>query len=140
MFVNSQFLIFSSEYRNILNTSEIINIFRTIILIFLAVYHNVSAVERSGLLQVVGMSNLTLYFAHRGRLFKFHESSLMDVNYQLFSVNFSSESSTLPSPGIGLTSTLFGYITGSIQHFYPLCHVSLSVRLAKKLRTIVRKI
>ena len=30
------------------------------------VYHNVSAVVRSGLLQVVGMSNLTLYFAYRG--------------------------------------------------------------------------
>ena len=33
------------------------------------VYHNVSAVVRSGLRQVVGMSNLTLYFAYRGRLF-----------------------------------------------------------------------
>ena len=33
------------------------------------VYHNVSAVVRSGLLQVVGMSNFTLYFAYRYRLF-----------------------------------------------------------------------
>ena len=33
------------------------------------VYHNVSAVVRSGLLQGVGMSNWTLYFAHWGRLF-----------------------------------------------------------------------
>ena len=47
------------------------------------VYHNVSAVVRSGLLQVVGMSNLTLYFAYRGRLFKFLELCVMDVSYQL---------------------------------------------------------
>ena len=33
------------------------------------VYHNVSAVVRSGLLQLVEMSNLTLYFAQQGRLF-----------------------------------------------------------------------
>ena len=33
------------------------------------VYQNVSAVVRSGLLQVVGMSKLTLYFANLGRLF-----------------------------------------------------------------------
>ena len=33
------------------------------------VYHNFSAVVRSGLLQVVGMSNLTLYSAYQGRLF-----------------------------------------------------------------------
>ena len=33
------------------------------------VYHNVSAIVSSGLLQVVGMSNLTLYFAYRSRLF-----------------------------------------------------------------------
>ena len=33
------------------------------------VYHNVLAVVRSGLLQVVEMSNLTLYFAYRGKLF-----------------------------------------------------------------------
>ena len=33
------------------------------------VYLNVSAVVRSGLLQVVGMSNLTLYFAYRDKLF-----------------------------------------------------------------------
>ena len=30
---------------------------------------NVSSVVRSGLLQVIGMSNLTLYFTHRGRQF-----------------------------------------------------------------------
>ena len=35
------------------------------------VYHNVTAVVRSGLLQVAGMSNLTLYFAYRGRFFLF---------------------------------------------------------------------
>ena len=45
------------------------------------VYHNVSTVVRSGLLQVVGMSNLTLYFAYRGRLFLFHEPCLIDVSY-----------------------------------------------------------
>ena len=33
------------------------------------VYHNVSAVVRPSLLQMVGMSKLALYFAHRGRLF-----------------------------------------------------------------------
>ena len=33
------------------------------------VYHNVSVIVRSGLLQVVGMSNLILYFAYRGRQF-----------------------------------------------------------------------
>ena len=44
------------------------------------VYHNVSAVVRSGLLQVVGMSYLTLYFAYWGRLFKLHEPCLVDVS------------------------------------------------------------
>ena len=48
------------------------------------VYYNVSAVLRSCLLQVVGMSNVTLYFAYQGRLFKFHEPCLMDVSYLLF--------------------------------------------------------
>ena len=33
------------------------------------IYHNVSAVVRSGLLRVVGISNLTLYFAYQVRLF-----------------------------------------------------------------------
>ena len=33
------------------------------------VYHNVSDIVCSGLLQVVGMSNLTVYFTYRGRLF-----------------------------------------------------------------------
>ena len=47
------------------------------------VYHNVSAIVRSGLLQVVGISNLTLYFAYRGRLFLFHKPCLMDVSYLL---------------------------------------------------------
>ena len=75
------------------------------------------------LLQVVGMSNLTLYFTYQGRLFYFHEPCLMDVSYQLSPVNFSSESSQLPSPGI--EPTLFGYVTGSNQRLYPLCHVSL---------------
>ena len=54
------------------------------------VYHKVSAVVRSGLLQVIGMSNLALYFAHRGRLFQFHEPCLMDVSYQLSPVNLTS--------------------------------------------------
>ena len=86
--------------------------------------HNVSAVVRSGLLQVVRMPNLTLYFAHWSRLFKFHEPCLMDVSYQLSPVNFPSESSPLPAPGIELT--LFGYVTGSNQCLYPLYHVSLT--------------
>ena len=47
----------------------------------------------------------------------------MDINYQLSPVNFSTESSPLLSPSIELT--LFGYVTGSNQHFYSLCHVSL---------------
>ena len=47
------------------------------------VYHNVSAVVLSGLLQVVGISNLTLCFAYRSRLFKFHEPCFMDVSNQL---------------------------------------------------------
>ena len=32
-------------------------------------YHSVLAVVRASLPQVVGMSNITLYFAHQGRLF-----------------------------------------------------------------------
>ena len=89
------------------------------------VYHNVSVVVRSGLLQVVGMSNLTLYFAYQGRLFEFHEPCLMDVSYQLSPVNFPSVSSPLPPPGIELT--LFGYDTRSNQRLYSLCHVSLTM-------------
>ena len=42
------------------------------------------------------MSNLALYFAHQGRLFKFHEPCLIDVSHQLSLVNFPSESSSLP--------------------------------------------
>ena len=67
------------------------------------VYCNASAVVRSGLLQVVRLSNLTLYFAHWGRLFLLHKPCLMDVTYQLSSVNFPSVSSPLHSPGIELT-------------------------------------
>ena len=37
--------------------------------------------------QVVEISNLTLYFAYRGRLFLFHERCLMDINNQLSPVN-----------------------------------------------------
>ncbi len=59
------------------------------------VYHKASVVVRSGHLQVVGMSSLTLYFAY--------EPCLMDVSYQLSPVNFPSESSPLPSLGIELT-------------------------------------
>ena len=33
------------------------------------VYHNVSGVVHTGLFQVVGMSNLALYFAHLDKLF-----------------------------------------------------------------------
>ena len=48
----------------------IIYIFRTIFHhLCRHVYHNVSADVRSGILQVVGMSNLTLYFAYQSRLF-----------------------------------------------------------------------
>ena len=49
----------------------------------------------------------------------------MDVSYQLSLVNFPSESSPLPSPGIELT--LFGYVTGSNQRLYPLYLVSLRI-------------
>ena len=48
----------------------------------------------------------------------------MDVSYQLSPVNFPSESSPLPSPGIELT--LIGDVTGSNQRLYPLCHKWLS--------------
>ena len=85
------------------------------------VYHNISAVVRSGLLQVVGMSNLTLYFAYQGRPFEFHEPCLMDISY--LRLIFPSESSPLPSPGNELT--LFRCVSGSNQRLYPLCHVSL---------------
>ena len=95
------------------------------------VHHNVSAVIRTGLLQVVGMSNLALYFAHRGRLFKFLEPCFMDVSYQLSLVNFPSESFPLPSPGIELT--VFGYVTGFIQRLY-----SQWIKVTK-MRTIVQK-
>ena len=47
----------------------------------------------------------------------------MDVIYQLSPVNFPSESSLLPSPGI--EHTLFGYFTEPNQPFYPLYHVYL---------------
>ena len=67
------------------------------------VYHNISAVVCSGFLHVVWKSNLAIYFAHQGRLFKFYEPCLMDVSYQLSPVNFPSECSPLPSPGIELT-------------------------------------
>ena len=59
------------------------------------VNHNVSAVVLSGLLQVVGMSNLGRYFAHQGRMFLLHEPCLMDICYQLYPANFPSESSPL---------------------------------------------
>ena len=73
------------------------------------VYHNTSAVVHSGLLQVVELSNLTLYFAYWGRLFLFLEPCLMDVSNQLSPVNFPFESSS------GIELTLFGYVTGSNQ-------------------------
>ena len=66
---------------------------------------------------------LNPFFAYRGRLFSFHEPCLMDVIFQLSPVNFPTESSPLPSPGIELI--LFGYVTGSNQRLYPLYHVSL---------------
>ena len=47
----------------------------------------------------------------------------MDVSYQLYPVNFPSESSSLPSPAIELT--LFGYVCWSNQRRYSQCHVSL---------------
>ena len=72
------------------------------------VYHIVWVVVLSGLLRVVGMSNLTLYFANRGSLFNYPYS--MGVSYQLSPVNFSSECPPLPSPGIELT--VFECITG----------------------------
>ena len=86
------------------------------------VYHTVSAVEGFSLIQMVGISNFTLYFACRGRVFKFHEPCLMDVNYCL--LIFPLESSPLSSLGIKLT--LFAYVTGSNQRLYPLYDVSLT--------------
>ena len=64
-------------------------------------------VVRSGLLQVVGISNLALYFAHR---MDFSYLKLMKVIHYLHQV---------------LNSWPFGYVTGSNQPFYPLCHASL---------------
>ena len=64
------------------------------------IYHKVSAVVRSGFLQVVEMSNLALYFAQRGRLFKVHEPCLMEISHQSSPVNFPSESSPLSSTGM----------------------------------------
>ena len=65
---------------------------------------------------MVGISNITLHFTHRGRLFLFHEPCLLDVSYKFSSVNFPSESSLLPSPSIELT--LFWV------RLYPQCHLS----------------
>ena len=84
------------------------------------VYHKVSVVVRFGLLQLVGMSSLTLYFAYRGRLLV---PQTMFNGCQLSPVNFPAESSPLLSSGIELT--LFGYVTGSNQRLYPLYHVFL---------------
>ena len=78
------------------------------------VYHNVSAFVHSGLLQVVKMLNSVDCSSSTSYV-------LMDASYQLSPVNFSSESSPLPSPGIELT--LFGYVTGSNQRLYLLYHV-----------------
>ena len=96
------------------------------------IVHNVSAVVRSGLLQVVRMSNLTLYFAYRVRLF--HGPCLMDASYQLSPVHVLSESSLQPSPGIELT--LYGYVTGSNQRLYPQYHVSLRTSVFEFLEII----
>ena len=76
------------------------------------VYHNISAVVRSSLLQVFGM--LALYFTH-------HEPCLMDISYLLLI----SLLKVLLCLHQVLNSHSFGYVTGSNQHLYPLCHVSL---------------
>ena len=78
------------------------------------VYHNISAIVCSGLL---GMSNLALYFTHQGRLFQFHKPSLMDVSYLLLI----SPLKVLHCLHQVLNSHSFGYVTGSNEHFYPLC-------------------
>ena len=98
------------------------------------VYHRVSAIIRTSLLQVVGMSNLAFYFTHRGRLFQFHEPYLMDVSYLLYPVNFPSESSPLPIAGIDFT--FLGYVTRSNQRLYSLCHESLRTSVYKFLGII----
>ena len=51
-----------------------------------------------------------------GCLFLFYEPCLMDISYQLSSVNFPTENSPLISPGIEFT--LFGYVTRSNQCLY----------------------
>ena len=58
------------------------------------------------------MSNIGLYFGY-------------SVNYQLSPVNFPSESSPLPSPGIKLT--LFGYVAESNQRLYLLSRLSIEI-------------
>ena len=58
----------------------------------------------------------------------------MDVSHQLPPVNFHSESSPLPSPGIELT--VFGYVTGSIKGLYPLYHVSWRISVIEFLDII----
>ena len=101
----------------------IIYIFRTIVLIFVAMFITMfRPLYAPTFFRWVEMLNLTLYFVYWGRLFQFHEPCFTDVSYQLSPVNFPSESSSMPSPGIELT--LFGYVTGSNQRLYPLYHVS----------------
>ena len=97
------------------------------------VYHNVSAVVRSGLLQVVGMSNLALYFTHRGKLFCFHKPYLMDISYLLLI----SPLKVLHCLHEVLNTHTFGYVTGSNQRFYQLYHVSLMINMVTKMETIV---
>ena len=76
------------------------------------VYHIVSTVVRPGLLFLLTGVDCSSSKSH----------VFMDVSYQLSSVNFPSECSSLPSPGIELTH--FGYVTVSNQRFYPQNHVS----------------
>ena len=99
-----------------------IYIFRTIVLIFVAVFITTFRPLYSPAF-FRWLECRTLYFAYRDRLFSFHEPCLMDVSYQLSPVYFPPESSSLPSPGIEFI--LFGYVTGSNQRLYPLYHVSL---------------
>ena len=61
---------------------------------------------------------LNLLFRLAGQTVLVPEPCLMDVSYQLSLVDFPSESSPLPSPGIELSH--FGYVTGSNQRLYPL--------------------
>ena len=79
------------------------------------VYHNLSAVACSYLLQVVRMSNLALYFSTS------HVLWMSVISY----LHLISPLKVLHCLHQLLNSYSIGYVTGANQHLYPLCHVSL---------------